>query len=245
MIGAAIEGRIRGVSKGCAGLHREGVASDGCSVVSGPVTRRRGQALERALLDAAWAELAEAGYPNLTMEGVAARARTSKPVLYRRWPTRAELVIAAVRAHLPDVTPTSIPDTGSLRGDLVAALTVASRWHSGPVRQALHGVMSDLYTDPQLSALLQPDILGTAAKVMPVILQRASDRGEVDPDQITPRVAMLPFALFRHELLTSSAPIPATTLTEIIDDVFLPLVRRTAHPAAADLPTADLRERSS
>jgi AcrR family transcriptional regulator len=210
----------------------------GPGAVSRPVTRRRGEALERALLDAAWEELAEAGYANMTMEGVAARACTSKPVLYRRWPTRAQLVTAAVRAHLPEVAPASIPDTGSLRGDLVAALSVASRWYDGPLRQALHGVLSDLYRDRQLSAFLRPDIFGNAAKVMPVILRRASERGEVDLDRITPRVAMLPFDLFRHEVLTSSAPIPAAAVTEIIDDVFLPLVRQTALPVAADEHTA-------
>jgi AcrR family transcriptional regulator len=210
----------------------------GPGAVSRPVTRRRGEALERALLDAAWEELAEAGYANMTMEGVAARACTSKPVLYRRWPTRVQLVTAAVRAHLPEVASASIPDTGSLRGDLVAALSAASRWYDGPLRQALHGVLSDLYRDRQLSAFLRPDIFGNAAKVMPVILRRASERGEVDLDRITPRVAMLPFDLFRHEVLTSSAPIPAAAVTEIIDDVFLPLIRQTALPVAADGYTA-------
>jgi AcrR family transcriptional regulator len=217
----------------------------GPDALSRPVTRRRGKALERALLDAAWEELAEAGYASMTMEGVAARAGTSKPVLYRRWPTRAQLVIAAVRAHLPEVTPASIRDTGSLRGDLAAALTVASRWYNGPVRQALQGVLSDLYHDPQPSALLHRDIFGNAAKVMPVILRRAGERGEVDPDRITPRVAMLPFDLFRHEVLTSSAPVPAATVTEIIDDVFLPLVRQTALPAAGDRQAASLQAESA
>lgn len=204
------------------------------ATAAGPASRRRGKALERALLDAAWEELAETGYANMTMEGVAKRAGTSKPVLYRRWPSRAELVIAAVQFRMPEVTPGSIPDTGTLRGDLVAVLTVAARWHDGLLRQALHGVMSDFFRDPQLSASLHADIFGNAAKTMPVILQRAGERGEVDPDRITPRVAMLPFDLFRHEVLTSSAPIPAATVTEIIDDVFLPLVRatRSARPPA-------------
>lgn len=216
----------------------------GSGALRSPATRRRGDALERALLDAAWEELTEAGYANMTMDGVAARARTSKPVLYRRWPTRAQLVIAAVRAHLPEVTPAGIRDTGSLRGDLAAALTVASRWYNGPVRPALHGVMADFYSDPQLSALLHSNIVGNAAKVMPVILQRASDRGEVDLARISPRVAMLPFDLFRHEVLTSSAPIPAATVTEIIDEVFLPLVRRTALPAGTDAPSAGPQKES-
>jgi hypothetical protein len=55
-------------------------------------------------------------------------------VLYRRWPDRAELVIAAVRAHMPAVMEASIPDTGTLRGDVIAVLAIASRWYDGPVR---------------------------------------------------------------------------------------------------------------
>jgi AcrR family transcriptional regulator len=228
-------------------LDRSGTVSPdvGSSAVGRAASRRRGKALERALLDAAWEELAEAGYANVTMEGVARRAGTSKPVLYRRWPSRAELVIAAVRARLPAVTPGRIRDTGSLRGDLVAALTVASRWYSGPIRQALHGVMSDFYRDPQLSASLHSDIIGNAAKVMPVILQRAAQRGEVDLGRMSPRVARLPFDLFRHELLTSSAPIPAATVAEIVDEVFLPLVRQTALPAPPDVPVTGLGRGSS
>ncbi len=200
--------------------------------------------MERALLDAAWKELVETGYANMTMEGVAARARASKPVLYRRWPNQAELVIAAVRAHMPTVTPASIPDTGTLGGDVIAVLTAASRWYDGPIRQALHGVMSDLYRDPRLAASLHSDMFGNAAKVMPVILRRASERGEVDLERITRRVAMLPFDLFRHEVLTSSTPILPATVAEIVDDVFLPLAGLTLR-ATAHIQLADPRKRPS
>jgi AcrR family transcriptional regulator len=61
------------------------------------MTRRRGEALEDALLDAAWDELVEVGYGRFTIDGVAARAGTSRPVIYRRWPVRSDLAIAAVR----------------------------------------------------------------------------------------------------------------------------------------------------
>ena len=64
-----------------------------------PPTRRRGSKLEAALLQAAWDELTEAGYTAFTMEGVAARAKTSRAVLYRRWPNRPELVVAALHEH--------------------------------------------------------------------------------------------------------------------------------------------------
>jgi len=65
-----------------------------------------------------------------------------------------------------------------------------------------------------------------------------SERGEVDLDRITPRVAMLPFDLLRRDVPTFSVPIPAPAAAEIIDDVCLPVVRQTALPVAADRHTA-------
>src|SRR6202034_2971411 len=88
-------------------------------------TRRRGATLERALLDAAWEELQSSGYARLTMERVAERASTSRAVIYRRWPNRAALVIAAWRHRHPVVTGV-LPDTGTLRGDVLAILRRAS-----------------------------------------------------------------------------------------------------------------------
>jgi hypothetical protein len=83
--------------------------------------------------------------------------------------------------------------------------------------------MSDFYRNPRLAASLHSDMFGNAAKVMPVILRRAAERGEVDLERIPPRVAMLPFDLFRHEVITCSAPVLPATVAEIVDDVFLPL----------------------
>src|SRR5579862_7784729 len=83
--------------------------------------RRRGEQLESALLDAAWAELVSAGFAGLTMESVAARAKTGVAVLYRRWSNKDDLVIAALE-HYGRTHRIEIPDTGSLRGDLLAFL---------------------------------------------------------------------------------------------------------------------------
>src|ERR1700761_6094075 len=84
--------------------------------------RRHGQELESVLLVAAWDELVETGYARLTMESVAVRAGTSEPVLYRRWPNKDQLVLAALMHHRKD-RPIAVPDTGTLRGDLLAYLT--------------------------------------------------------------------------------------------------------------------------
>ena len=76
--------------------------------------RRRGEELEAALLEAAWQELVEVGFARLTMESVAVRAKTGVAVLYRRWPNKDDLVLAAI-GHYGTTHPVEVPDTGSLR----------------------------------------------------------------------------------------------------------------------------------
>src|SRR5271167_1232862 len=87
--------------------------------------RRRGQVLEEALLDAAWAELTERGYDEFTIDGVAARAGTSRAVLYRRWPGKQQLVQAALVSVVGKDSVVA-PDTGTLRGDVIALLRQAN-----------------------------------------------------------------------------------------------------------------------
>ena len=88
-----------------------------------PIRRRqRGQQLEADVARRGWNELVEVGFANLTMESVAARARTGIAVLYRRWANKDELVLAAIK-HYRNNHPVDLPDTGALRGDLLAALT--------------------------------------------------------------------------------------------------------------------------
>src|ERR1700683_5384561 len=84
--------------------------------------RRRGEELEAALLEAAWAELVEVGFARLTMESVAARAKTGVAVLYRRWPRKGDLVLDAIQ-HYAATHPVDVPDMGSLRGDMIAMLS--------------------------------------------------------------------------------------------------------------------------
>jgi AcrR family transcriptional regulator len=190
---------------------------------SGGKTRRRGAALETALLDAAWDELQAAGYAGLTMEAVADRAGTSRAVLYRRWRNRTELVIAAMRRHRPMLSG-EVPDTGSLRGDVLAVLSRMSQRLAEVGPETVYGLLSDYLADPELFSRAQEQVLHIGAGVMTTILKRAADRGEARSD-ITPRVATLPTDLFRNELFRARTPPPERVRTEIVDEVFLPLVR--------------------
>ena len=191
---------------------------------SGGKTRRRGAALEEALLDAAWAELQEAGYPSLTMEAVADRAGTSRAVLYRRWRNRAEMVITAMRRHRPMLSGEP-PDTGSLRGDVLALLTRVSARLTDLGPETLHGILGDYFADTETVAAFQDQVLHIGAGAMAALLKHADERGEVRQG-ISPRVASLPTDLFRHELLIRRTPPSRSVITEIVDDVFLPLVQR-------------------
>jgi AcrR family transcriptional regulator len=185
--------------------------------------RRRGQELEDALLDAAWAELVAHGYGALTIDAVAQRAGTSRPVLYRRWATKAELVLAAVahvglRDRMPD------PDTGSLREDLMAVMRYANEHRIGItvlVTVYLGGYFQETGTTP---ADLREALIAGQPTLVDEIVDRAIERGEVDAARITPRLRTLAYDLYRHEALMTLAPVPESVLAEILDEVYLPLV---------------------
>jgi AcrR family transcriptional regulator len=185
-------------------------------------TRRRGATLENALLDAAWAELQSSGYAKLTMERIAERAGTSRAVIYRRWRNRPELVIAALRHHQP-VVPGRVPDTGSLRGDVLAVLSRVSSRLSAIGPDTVVGLLGDLLADEQAFDYVHDQLLRGGVEVMMTILQRAAARGEARAD-LSPRVARLPLDLIRHELVLTPHPPSQSTIEEIVDEVFLPLV---------------------
>jgi AcrR family transcriptional regulator len=185
--------------------------------------RRRGTGLEQAILDAAWEELAAVGYAAVSMEGVAERVGTSKAVLYRRWRNRAELVLAALRQHRPMLSG-EVPDTGSLREDVLTLLRRVSAGIAEIGPATAFGLLDELSAEPEAIAYLHARQAG--AETMGAILQAAAARGEVRMDRLTPRVEVVPLDLARHELLMTRVPVPDAVLVEIVDEVFLPLVRR-------------------
>jgi AcrR family transcriptional regulator len=186
-------------------------------------TRRRGRELEDALLDATWEELLASGYARLTIERVAERAGTSRAVIYRRWRNRAELVLAALRHRRPvGGGAGSGPDTGTLRGDVIAVMQAgAARVSGGP--ETFVGLLADLLTDEDSYEVVITELLRSGGGLMETILARAAERGEAR-SPVPERVARLPLDLLRHELiLTHRAPTDAA-IEEIVDQIFLPLV---------------------
>ncbi|MEU6974317.1 TetR/AcrR family transcriptional regulator [Kitasatospora aureofaciens] len=187
-------------------------------------TRRRGAALEEAILAAAVAELAESGYAGLTMDKVAARAGTNKNALYRRWPNRLALGIAAYK-QLAKAAP--LPDTGELRGDVLELLRQANRHWSSPLGGVLRELLAAAGGATEFLAQLRDQSGDAAAAPWLTVLGRAVARGEAAPEVLHPRVATVAVVLLRNEFVVRGVPsAPDDVLVEIVDEVYLPLVRR-------------------
>lgn len=192
-----------------------------------PVRRRRhGEQLESALLTAAWDELVEVGYARLTMGSIALRARTSEPVLYRRWANKDQLVLAAIEHHR-NVHQIAVPDTGTLRGDLLAHLRAVSESFAGFFAIAAAAAFAGLLADTGLtpSQVREKTMDAQHLPRIRIIYQRAHDRGEIDLERIPAAVLAMPFDLVRHDLLMDLGPVKPARIQSIVTELFLPLVQ--------------------
>jgi AcrR family transcriptional regulator len=121
--------------------------------------RPRDHSLDRAVLDAAAELLSEAGYRELTMAAVAARAGTTKTAIYRRWVGKTALVIDVLAEHLPP--PTSSPTTGDPGEDLVqAGMRFAASLRDPVVQHGLTGLLAEAASDPTITQQIRQRLVG-------------------------------------------------------------------------------------
>ena len=186
-------------------------------------TRRRGVALEGALLDAALAELLEGGYSAFTIEGVAQRARTSRPVIARRWGSRGELALAAVR-HRISSKPLTIPEESDIRTELVAYITELYE-RDFPIVIMMWTQMDEYYREQNSSpARFRENLLAGQTSAVRFLLERAAKRGEIDASKLTEMVISIPAAFLPYITGTQAYVDIATAVGELVDSVLLPLV---------------------
>lgn len=186
-------------------------------------TRRRGAALEAAILDSAWDQLLEGGATDFTYEAVATRAGTSRPVLYRRWPQREHLLKAAIR-HGGSKVHRPTPDTGSLRGDMISLLSDMNRT-AEDFLALLTGHLELMHTAERMTPHeIRELYLSDRPQRMRVVIDRAVERGEIDPERATDLVLAVPADLVRERLLLTHRKVSRAEVEAIIDEVFLPLV---------------------
>ncbi len=189
------------------------------------MVRRRGAELDSAIQAAVLELLAEHGPEAVTMDAVAAAARTSKPVLYRRWPDRRALL----RDTLLTVASTSFPrpDTGSLRGDLLEVLRAWAQLFTGGSGPLMRSVITAVMTDPELEATFRADVLGMRKDEMSALIRRGIERGEVRADVPVELVRELGQSVLWHRLLITGDPIDDALVTQLVDEVLIPVTAPT------------------
>jgi AcrR family transcriptional regulator len=167
--------------------------------------------------------LQQHGYDRLTLDAVAATARASKATVYRRWPTKAELVLTAFIEGIRQVA--VAPDTGTLRGDLLhlgELICQQAHQHAGTFR----AVLVEVSRNPALNDALQHQFIDQRKALIHHILRQAVDRGEINEDAISDELwDLLPGYLIFRSIIPNRPPTHHTVQT-LVDDVIIPSLTR-------------------
>lgn len=186
--------------------------------------RKRGKALEAAIFDAALDQLTSGGFARMTMEGVAGAAQTGKAALYRRWASKADLVLDALGSTLPP--PVDIPDLGSVRAELMQLMAYFGDALDSRAGTAMRALMAELdherarvFQDFIMDRVIRPAALATMQ-----ILQRGELRGDVRPGAATPLVADVGPAMLLYRAKICQGRLDADFGQALVDEVLLPMV---------------------
>jgi AcrR family transcriptional regulator len=189
-------------------------------------TGARAQAREQAILDAALELLLEVGYDRLSMDALAERAHAGKATIYRHWSGKAQVVVDAVvrlkngGEHVP------FPSTGSLRGDLVAALDQICCAATEVDAAIIASVMTAMRSDQELADLVRSQILDSKKGEFDGIILRAVRRGELPQGSSAALVEEVISALLIHRMVIEDRSIDEQFTTHVVDDIVLPLLDR-------------------
>ncbi|MFF4036500.1 TetR/AcrR family transcriptional regulator [Streptomyces sp. NPDC001816] len=187
--------------------------------------RRRGAVLERAILDAALEQLSTVGWNGLTMEGVAAGAQTGKAAVYRRWPSKEDLVADALEAGLPRFE--GVPDLGSVREDLLALCRRARDAMFSRPGFALRAVIHEC--DPaqaeRFHGVIFEGVVEPTLKLLREVVTRGIERGEVRSDAANGYVFDAIPAMMMYRSKMCGCEWNEQDLEEMIDQLMLPLLR--------------------
>ena len=202
--------------------------------------RPRDPRVDAAVAAATLELLAEEGFAGLTVEHIAARAGVGKAGVYRRWPDKEAVVLAAL--SLGDERPAT-PDTGSLRGDLTTYLTALVRFRSAHL-DAVVALSGEALCNERIGDAFRANIAAPVIGGMRVILERAVTRGELPPSADVTLLAAVPAAmLFTRRLLGGRQP-DADFVHHLVDQLFGPLTAAAAAAAPSRSGDADETGRS-
>jgi len=178
--------------------------------------RPRSQEADRAILTATADLLASRGLAAISIEEIAARAGVGKTTIYRRWPSKGLLALDAFVASFQAQQP--LPDTGTLRGDMIAALTLWVRAVTETAMGAmLTGLIAEAQHDPSLRAAWRERVLEPLRSQHRIMLDRAIARGEIAATVDREVVLDLFFGAAQHRLLLGHLPLSDDFIAEVVD----------------------------
>jgi AcrR family transcriptional regulator len=185
--------------------------------------RKRDHTRDGEILEAALDVLADNGYDGMTIDMVATRAKAGTATLYRRWASKPELVLDAVACmKVNDIDLDSLPDTGSLRGDLVAMVRPKGIRDGERKLKVMAGIISMIARNPELARAAHEALIEPRAAVNRIFFQRAIERGEIAPDSDIERLCTIGPAMATYRALLQHRPIDREFLISTIDQVVLP-----------------------
>ena len=179
-----------------------------------------------AICDAVLELLSEVGYDRMSMDAVATRARASKATIYRAWPNKPDLVMDALVHRFGG--PPEIPDTGSLRADLIAMLSGACTLASNPDGSVITGLMCAADRDPELSRTLYKLLYEMKHPIHLAILSRAVGRGEVPAEASADLLHEVIHSMVFTRLLWAPSTLDDCFVVHVVDDVLLPVLTKGA-----------------
>jgi AcrR family transcriptional regulator len=191
---------------------------------AGRPPRRLDASRDTAIFRAALDGLTDIGYDRLTMDEIASRAHASKATLYRRWPSKAALIIDAIVAQREADTPIQLPDTGSLKADIDAIIAALPQRdaHAGQNYAMLLGLVNAASHDQALRDALSKHVLGRPRRLIRQLLERAMSRGEIPAGRDLDLIANTLIGLNMLRL-AEGKPIDREHVTHVLRDVIYPL----------------------
>jgi AcrR family transcriptional regulator len=189
--------------------------------------RPRDPSRDEAIIDAAIDALVRDGYDRVTIESVATAAGVGKATVYRRWSSKAELVIDAMATLKPSI---DTIDTGSLDGDIELMVAVSCSPQSQRLFQVMVSICSALPREPELLEAFRLRFTEPRTARISAMLQRAKDRGELGPDVDIAMAASLLPSLMLQRALTTGRPAGRAYAEQVVRSVLLPVLGRPAQP---------------
>ncbi|MEO6702105.1 MAG: TetR/AcrR family transcriptional regulator [Jatrophihabitantaceae bacterium] len=190
--------------------------------------RKRGAELEQAIRDATIVELALGGYGNVTIESVAARAQTGKASIYRRWPTKQDLVVDSVgcllSGPLMSVVEAQVSEDVSTRDAILNLIRHATELMTGEHGDAMRSIMGESLRDHEFAATFECDFYDPRKQALTNLLERGICRGEVRADSVVPMVADVLAGTLIYRFLIRRQPVLDADLVAFVDGFVMPAI---------------------